>query len=403
MNQKAGSDTHKKLLVYVVNVDWYFLLHWKERAIASVKNGYNVHVITNFSDNSNRRALEEAGISTHQLHISRSGLNPFRESRTFFKILKLLRSIQPDLVHSITIKPNIYLGAAKRFINFSLVATVPGMGLIYSSNSTYYRLLRKAVDCLYAFALKQPQTKVIFENQHDLDYLKTKIGLKNENAIKINGAGVNTEHFKMLDEPVSDTVNVFFAARLIQSKGVNDLVDAVKNLREQSLNINLSVAGIIDTDAKDRVRLNLLETWDANGDIIWLGQRDDIPDLISRSNIVALPTHYSEGIPRILIEASACGRAIITTDVAGCNEFVDHMQTGLVVQPNEVAMLEGAIRLLAEDPELRKTMGENGRQKVSENYTTSHVVDHTLSIYESFDLPSTGTKTKQYNGNRSKR
>jgi len=393
MNLKTGTDTDRKLLVYVVNVDWYFLLHWKERAIASVQNGYDVHVVTNFLDDGNRHALEEFGITTHQVHINRSSLNPFGEIFTFFKILKLLRSIKPDLVHSITIKPNIYLGAAKRFIGFPLVATVPGMGLIYSSNSAYYRLLRKVVNCSYALVFKQRQTRVTFENQHDLDYLTTKIGLKQRNAIKINGAGVNLEKFKMLDELATDTLNIFFAARLIKSKGIEDLVVAVKNLRHHSLKINLSVAGIIDTDAKDRVDLELLERWHSNGDIIWLGQRDDIPDLISHSNIVALPTHYSEGIPRILIEASACGRAIITTDVAGCNEFVDHMKTGLVVQPNNVTMLEDAIRLLADDSKLRKTMGENGRRKVSGNYTTSHVVEHTLSIYRSFDLSKNRTQT----------
>lgn len=369
-------------LVFVINVDWYFKLHWLDRAAACVAAGYDVHLITNFTEDSIKKAIEAVGVTTHHIQINRKTLNPFSDLEQIRSSIKILRQLKPTITHSITAKPNIYCGIFKRFFSGVLFCSVTGLGIGYSGkNSIASTTIRLVLNRLYSLAFSRKNVFVFFENSHDRDLLVDKTRLVKERTQVVHGAGVDVNQFSISDEPETN-VCVLFAARLLKSKGLQSLINATKKLKEKGIQIELKVAGIIDEDSRDRISQSSLTKWHEQGDINWLGQSDDMPSLIANSHIVCLPSTYGEGIPRILIEAGACARPVISTNVPGCNEFVEDGQTGLLVAPNDDEALMNALERLYVDQELRLRLGKNARDKVEKSYSNESVIHEILSTYK---------------------
>jgi glycosyltransferase involved in cell wall biosynthesis len=177
-------------------------------------------------------------------------------------------------------------------------------------------------------------------------------------------------------------LRLLFASRLIESKGLRKLVHSVTNLRRTGLEVTLNVAGIIDEDNKDPIPFKQIERWHKNGLINWLGQiNKDMPAVIADNDAVVLPTCYAEGLPRILIEANACKRPVITTDIPGCREFVTNGVNGLLIPGDDSKALENAVRSLA-DRHYCALLGGNGRKRVKNGYTNKHVVEIYGEIYK---------------------
>ena len=163
---------------------------------------------------------------------------------------------------------------------------------------------------------------------------------------------------------------------------MGDLVEAGKILRNRKLEFAIQVAGIVDEDSINSIDEAVLEGWERDGLIRWLGTVKDMPTLISKTNIVTLPTFYGEGVPRILIEAAACGRPIITTDMPGCREIVKDRVNGLLVPARDVVALADAIEVLLNDRELRNRMGRQGREMVERDFSQQKVIAETISLYD---------------------
>ena len=380
------SDTsleEHKTLVFVINVDWYFKLHWLDRAAACVDAGYDVHLITNFTQDDIRKSIESVGVTTHHVHINRKTLNPFADLELVRSTIKTLRRLKPNITHTITAKPNIYCGILKRFYSGALFCSVTGLGRGYSGNASIASTtIRLILNRLYSLAFSQKNVFVFFENKHDRDLLVEKTRLTEDRTQVVHGAGVDINQFAYSPAP-DDGITVLFAARLLKSKGLHSLIRATRKLKEKDITIKLNVAGIIDEDAKDRISLSSIKKWHAQEDINWLGQSDNMPNLIASSNIVCLPSTYGEGIPRILIEAGACGRPVISTNVPGCNEFVEHYETGLLVEPDNDEELMQALERLYQDSDLRLRLGKNARAKVENAYSNESVIHEILSSYQS--------------------
>ncbi|MEZ8367735.1 glycosyltransferase family 4 protein [Vibrio cyclitrophicus] len=369
-----------KKIVYIINVDWYFRLHWLERAEYFQSLGFNVHIISSFSNDDIKNELASKGFICHQLSVKRKSVNIFREIGSLFRLKRILDEIEPELIHCVTIKPNIYAGLLNRlFFNKPIIYSITGLGAVFSSNSMKFNLLRHVITTLYKF-ISSSKARFIFENNEDYKLFDELDILKCGNGRVIKGAGIDLTRFSPSLPPLNK--NVLFGARLLKEKGLGCLVEAKQILESQGIEFTLNVAGIIDDDVSSAIPLKKIEFWVKRGNINWLGNVKDMPELIKQNDIVCLPTTYGEGVPRILIEAASCQRAIITTDVVGCREIVSHNVNGLLAQPGDVVSLVNCLRALLENDEKTLEFGVKGRKKVEEEFSQEMVFEKTLKVYD---------------------
>ncbi len=369
------------VFVYVINVDWYFDLHWVQRARAKLDSGAEVHIIMSQTDPEIFDRLTGFGFVCHVWNIDRRSINPFISIVRLFDLYRILKVIQPEIIHAITIKPNIFVGLIAHVLKTPYVMSVTGTGIIFSGKSLVIRMVRPIVRSLYKLASTKTTRKLIFENYSDRDYFVETGLCSPEEAVAILGAGVDIDVFKQVPERHRDKPVILFAGRLLWDKGLGDLVEAGKLLRKQGLDFSIQVAGIVDHDTINAIDEKTLDQWHEQGLIERLGNVKNMPVLLEETNIVVLPTYYGEGVPRILIEAGSCGRAVVTTDMPGCSEIVENRVNGLLVAPKNVEKLAEALAELIESPELRAKMGRAGREKVKRFFSEQQVIAETMKLY----------------------
>lgn len=369
-----------KSVLFIINVDWYFNLHWLERVEYFKSLGYSIHIISNFNDENIKNGLLAKGFQCHHLAVKRKSIHIFNEFISFYQLRKLLKAINPDLIHSITVKPNIYAGLLNRlFLHKPIIYSITGLGAVFSSSAYKFIVLKRLIIVLYEF-ISTRQSHFVFENSEDRELFKSLGILKYSNGTVIKGAGIDLNRFKPSLPPKNGSI--LFAARLLQDKGLGCLVEAQKLLKQRGCHFSLNVAGIIDNDVSSAIPLSQIEAWAKNGDINWLGNVKDMPNLISQNDVICLPTTYGEGVPRILIEAASCQRAIVTTDVAGCREIVSHDFNGYLVVPNDPSSLADHLEALIGDSNKLIKFGENGRKKVEQEFSQEMVFEKTLNVYQ---------------------
>lgn len=370
-------------LLYIINVDWYFMLHWLDRANAAKKAGYEVHIVMGLSQECHRETLEKLDFIVHDIPLSRKNLNPPLELRTIRAIHRIILQQKPDLIHSVTIKPNIYAGILCRFHSIKNVASITGLGTTLSSDKgRVLAITSHGIKYLYRIAFGGRQCQVLFENRDDLELMVSSNIIKRQQCTYIPGAGVNTTLYRTRTEP-PPPVKILFAARLLKNKGLLDLVEAVQHIKAHNdSSVELLVAGIVDNDAHGTIPIPQLEKWQDQGLIRWLGQIDDMPNLIQNVHIICLPTQYGEGVPRILIEGAACGKPLVATNVQGCREIIIDGENGILVTPGNKEELISALQRLIGDPDTRAAMGHKGRKHVENQYSDQIVISKTLEIYK---------------------
>ncbi len=370
------------VFVYVINVDWYFDLHWVQRARAKLDSGAEVHIIMSQTDPEIFERLTGAGFICHVWNIDRRSINPFISVLRLLDLHRLLKTIQPEIIHAITIKPNIFVGLIAHALQIPYILSITGTGVIFSGKTLVIRMVRPIVRGLYKLANTRIRRKLIFENFSDRDYfIETGLCRKDE-AVAILGAGVDIDVFRQVPEHRREQPVVLFAGRLLWDKGLGDLVDAGRLLKKQGVDFTIKVAGIVDHDTINAIAEKTLDQWHEQGLIERLGNVKNMPALLAETNIVVLPTYYGEGVPRILIEAGACGRAVVTTDMPGCREIVSHRVNGLLVPSRNVEKLAEALAELIQSPELREKLGQAGREKVKRFFSEQQVIGETMQLYE---------------------
>ena len=371
--------TSKKIL-FVVNAPEFFLSHRLPIALAAQNAGYEVHVATADGD-----AVEEIrllGLVHHTVAIARSGQNPFSELGSIISLYRLFRVLKPDLVHLITIKPVLYGGIAARLAGISaVVVAVSGLGTVFVAKSAAARIRRVLVSGLYRLALNQRRLAVIFQNPDDRDGL-LEIGALEENQVRmIRGSGVNLANYSFVPEPEGTPV-VVMAARLLRDKGVYVFVESARLLKSRGVEVVMRLIGSPDPGNPTSVVQSELDGWSAEGVVELLGYRSDIAEQYAVANIVCLPSYYGEGLPKTLVEAAACGRAVITTNHPGCRDAIEPEVTGVLVPVKSAHSLADAIQLLIETPERRLHMGKAGRELAEQAFSIDRIVEQHLAIYK---------------------
>lgn len=368
-----------KKILFIVNNPDFFCSHRLPIAVKAKSEGFDVHVAS--SQGLGVKEITRLGLAYHEIKFSRSGQNPIKELVTIWQIIILYFRLKPDLVHLITIKPVLYGGVLARLTGVeSVVSAVSGLGTVFIAQSNMAVIRLYLVKMLYKMAFKHKNLIVIFQNPSDREVLiKAKALKKNQSAL-IRGSGVDLTDYICTPEVVGFPV-VTMAARLLRDKGVIEFIEAAKILKKNKVSVVMRLVGEPDHGNPTSVTESDLLKWKEEGVVEFLGFREDIAELYAQSHIICLPS-YREGLPKSLVEAAACGRAVITTNVPGCRDAIKEGVTGLLVPvKNAVALAEGIQRLI-ENPSLRMSMARAGRELAEEYFDINIVVKQHFDIYE---------------------
>jgi glycosyltransferase involved in cell wall biosynthesis len=371
-------ETKRPLLLFTVNDAGFFLSHRLPIAQAAAAAGYDVQVAT-APGPAAARVLTE-GFAHHAVPLSRRGLNPFAELRALWALTRLYRQLKPDLIHHVTIKPVLIGGIAARLARTpAMVSAVSGLGYVFIKPGWPARMLRLAVRSGYRLALRRPGVRVIFQNPDDRHEFVGQKLIDPNAAVLIKGSGVNTAQFVVRPEPEGVPL-VVLPARMLRDKGVGEFVKAARSLRAQGVEARFALVGDSDPGNPTAIPESRLRAWQDKGDVEWWGHSADMATVLTQAHIVCLPS-YREGLPKSLIEAAACGRAIVACDVPGCREIARHDENALLVPPRDPIALAEALRKLITDSELRQRMGRRGRSMVEAEFSLERVVAETLATY----------------------
>lgn len=370
----------KKILLFVVNDPGFFLSHRLPLAEAAQKEGFNVQIAT--MGGASAEKIERLGFVHHTISLSRSGRNPLNELVTFFSMWRLFRQLRPDLVHLVTIKPVLYGGIAARLAKVpGVISAISGLGFLFVKRvSLRVRLLRYGVLFLYRLSMRHPNQRVIFQNPTDMNALVIAAGVQKNKTSLIRGSGVNLQNYPVMPEPDGIPI-IVMASRLLKDKGVHEFVEAARILQSQGIKARFQLIGDLDPGNPESVTAESIRIWKEEGIVECLGFRSDIPELFSQAHIITLPSYYGEGLPKVLIEAAACGRAVITTDMPGCRDAIEPKKSGLLVPARNVEALVQAMEYLIKDIALRHQMGQAGRILAEREFGIEKVVTAHIAIY----------------------
>jgi glycosyltransferase involved in cell wall biosynthesis len=366
-------------VIYVVNNPDFLISHRLEVCLKANNLGYSVNIICPYKPSVKK--LEDLDFTVHLLEFGRDRKNPLFELKTIFQLTNLFKIIKPDLVHLITIKPYLYGGISAKLAKVpAVVSAVAGLGTLFSSKSYKHRILRFCLYPLFKLAFVHNNQSVIFQNLDDRAALVAWRVVSESKVKMVRGSGVDLKSCPVIEESNSIPV-VSFAARLLKDKGVEVFVDASAILKQRGVKARFWLIGEPDLGNTNSVTQSQLDSWAANGLVELFGFRKDIPQLFSQSNIVTLPSFYGEGLPKVLIEAAACSRPVITTDHPGCRDAVDADVTGVLVPIKDPEALADAINDLIENSDKRRSMGQAGRKLAEEVFDVNRVVDQHFDIY----------------------
>lgn len=368
---------NKKLFI-VVNVDWFFLSHRKDVALAAKEAGWDVTIVT--ADTGKLNDIEALGLKTINLPMSRSGMNIVQELKTLNWFRKLYKREKPDVVHHVGMKTILWGTLAAKFSRVhGVVNAISGLGGFFAEDNK--GILAKVMPMVLRFSHARKNLLCIFQNDDDWGlYVKHGI-IKHEQGRFIKGSGVDLKQFCYTPEPKEGKIKIMLTARMIVEKGVFLLTEAAERLRNKYEDtVEFLLVGGLD----DHPGAITKEQIDAACDgkyIKWLGYRTDVKELLKECHIMAFPSYYMEGLPKSLIEANAIGRPIITSNSVGCKETVIDGYNGFLIYPKDIDALTEKLDILLSNNELRCTMGKNSREYAERYFDIEEVIERHLNIY----------------------
>ncbi len=378
-------------LLIIVHEALFFTSHRLPIGLAMRERGWEVHVAAP-ADPAVEARLAEMGIRMHPIPLARGGTDPLAELRLIAALYRLIRRIDPALVHLVSLKPVLWGGLASRLAGVpAAVHAITGLGFLFTNGEgrggIKAGLLRGIVRGLYRFSLRHRNSLAIFQNPDDLALFETSGMVRPDRWRMIKGCGVDMAAFPAQPEPVEDPPIAMFPARLLGDKGVNEFVGAAQILRDEGVPARFVLVGRRDPDNPTDIGEDRLQSWIASGLVEYWGYSTDMAGTLAKANLIVMPS-YREGLPRGLIEAAATQRAIVTADVPGCREVVRHERTGLLVSVRDAVATAAAMRRLLLDKAERARMAANGRAMAEAEFSVEYFVSASLKVYDEVLKPS---------------
>jgi len=374
-----GCGRNMMKIILFANTDWYLFNFRRALADAIIADGHRLILVSpagNYSD----RLLQE-GYDWRELNFDGQSKSLVRQYRLFRRINRLYRRERPDIVHHFTIKCVLFGGLAARLNGINTVQAVTGLGHVFTEDSLSMRMIRQAVKILYRFVCRHRRAVVIFQNSEDRQIFVKEGLVAEDRAFLIRGSGADCNRYRPSAHPrPSGACRLLFASRLLKEKGVWELVDAFKQMVAEKYDVELLLAGEIYCGNPSSLTERDVRKIDAISGVEVLGHVDDMVELFHRSDIVVLPS-YKEGTPRVLLEAGACGKPLVATDIAGCRGVVVPGENGELVPAGDVAALKNALVKLL-DEEVRRRYGRRSREIIEKHFSEKTVIKKTLKVYE---------------------
>ena len=340
-------------LLFLVTEDWYFCSHRLPVARAARDAGFEIVVATRVRAHGPQ--IRDEGFALRPIAWRRRGDGLIGAARAVAAIARLYRAERPDILHHVALKPVLFGGLA-RALAFRGAAEAPasidavmGLGSGFSATAIAARLRRPPLGIALRLAAASGRGRIVVQNPEDGATLAA-LGIDPQRIALIRGSGVDIRYFAPLPMPHGDTVRVALVSRMLRDKGVLDAVAAIRRLRARGLAVELVLAGPTDPDNPGSLSAAALATLAAEPGIAWLGAVADVREVWRQAAIAVLPSTYGEGIPKALLEAAACARPIVASDVPGCREAVRPAVSGVLVPPHDVDALAEAIAALVADP-----------------------------------------------------
>ena len=360
---------NKKILYIINHMDWF----WSHRlplAEGAKQAGYDVSVAC--SGATTDKKLEAHGFASTELRTTNI-------LSTILALRKILQTQKPDLVHAITLKYAFITGLAALGLHVKIVHTIAGLGYLFSGEGLKPKILRLFVSPFLKLALHNAQ--LIFQNPDDMELLIQR-GLAQKNQCHlIRGSGVDVQQFFATPLPEDDPPLIIMPTRLVHEKGVAVFIETAKILQTRGVEAQFKIAGGISTTNPNAITEEDMQKMLEDSPVEWLGKVSDMPALFAGCNLVVYPSYYREGIPKVLLEAAASGRAIITTDHPGCREAVDGGVNGALVPIKDPHATAGAVEKILQDLEMLKKMSRASRKKAEDEFDVKLIVQQTLKTY----------------------
>jgi glycosyltransferase involved in cell wall biosynthesis len=365
------------VLVYLVTQDWYFMSHRVPMARAAQLAGYDVHVITHVDKDG--AAIEALGFRVHPMNWRRGSINPFAFFGNIRTVRRLYRAIAPDLVHHVALQPTVVGSLAAGGLPYARLNALAGLGFVFTSATAKARLTRPVLRALLRRVLGHPRAAVLVQNPDDRAAVQS-LGIADNRIFMIPGSGVEVDRLKPYPEPPGP-ITMAYVGRLLDDKGVRTLVSAHEILARRGLPVRLLIAGEPDPANPVSIPVDEIAAWLRRSGIEVLGQVANIGEVWKSAHIAVLASRR-EGLPKSLLEAAACGRPMVATDVPGCREIARQDVNALLVPPDNAQALADAIERLANDRELRLKFGEAGRRLVESEYSAERVGAAIVALYD---------------------
>ena len=363
----------------IINEDRFFLSHRRPVAEAARKVNFKTVIVT--KDTGFKVEIKKLGFKVLDLPINPTGMNLFQELRTMSYLYRLYRREKPDIVHHVGLKNILWGGIAARMAHVKgVVNAVSGLGSLF--NGERLSMTAKGVVRAMRFVNNSHNVKFIFQNNDDLDIFTKHKVVKPDQVEFTKGSGVDLNEYAPVVKTSEGRVNIIFTARMVKEKGVMDLIEAANILKpDYADRISFTLCGRL-TPNKTGVTEEYMRSHCDGAYINWLGECDNVKEMLGKSHIMAFPSYYREGVPKSLIEAAACGLPIVTCDSTGCRDVVDDALNGFLIEPKNPEMLAEKLKILIDNKELRERMGRESRLKAEREFGIEKVVETNLRIYK---------------------
>jgi len=347
------------------------LFLFRKELVESFKSaGHRVIVSVPFDENVHK--LQDMDVELVDTHLERHGMNPLKDIKLFADYMKIMKELKPDAVLTYTIKPNIYGASAAKVLKIPYICNVTGLGTAIEKGG----MLSKILVMMYSFSMNRA-VKVFFQNERNLKFMQSK-GVAKKNAALLPGSGVNlTEHPFREYPSEKDGVRFLAVIRIMKDKGIEEYLEAAKEIASMNKNVSFELVGEYEEDEREKYEPGIKEL-EEKGLIRYYGHLDSVEPVMAQSHVIVHPS-YHEGLSNVLLEAGACGRPILATNVSGCKETFEEGVSGIGFDPHDAKALKDAINnILALSEDDRKEMGHKSRIFIEKNFDRQIVT----SIYE---------------------
>lgn len=368
-------------LLFFVTEDWYFSMHFQHFADAAINSGWNVCLVCNTGQKGEtiKWDIERSGIRLIPISFSRSGMTPIQDMRVIFKLLKIIKTFKPNLIHAVALKPILFCHIASLITKTPLIAMITGLGHVFTGRSIKAFFARPIITAFMRSVSRNKISKIVVLNDEDASWVCQNFS-SSANVEVIPGTGVDLKRFVPSTHKPSSTFRISFVGRMLTDKGILDLIEAMRILRKENMQVELIMAGEPDPSNPASISREQLEQWEQDGLCRYLGHSKNIEKIYREIDVLLLPS-YREGLGMTIIEAAATGIPSIASDVPGCRSAVIDGKTGILIPPRQPREIANAVRYLINNPELRKTMGENARKFAEEKFAKEIVINKFLNLY----------------------